>query len=107
MPGSWDGGDTTVNDGNTAPAPQKLEAMPGADKARTRVHIKCGEVSNPGLLTFSGDVHTSADTWIFSRGDVDSFQTSINNFHTLSGFMDSVYTDLYEKQSRNSGLSRT
>lgn len=70
-----------------------------------RVHIKCGEVSNPGLPTFNGDVHTSADTWIFSRGDVDSVQTSINNFHTLSGFMDSAYTNLYEKKSRNRGIS--
>ena len=39
MPGSWDGEDATVNDGNTAPASQKLEAVPGADKART--HHMC------------------------------------------------------------------
>lgn len=71
------------------------------------MHIKCGEVSNPGLLTFNGDVHTSADTRIFSRGDVDSFQNSINNFYTLSGFMDSAYTDLYKKESRNRDLSQT
>ena len=37
MPGSWDGGDATVNDRNTAPALQKREVMPGADKA----HAAC------------------------------------------------------------------
>lgn len=52
-------------------------------------------------------MHTSADTWIFSRRDADSFQNSINNSYTLSSFMDSAYTDLYEKESRNRGLSRT
>ena len=36
MPGSWDGEGAMVNDGNTAPASQKLETLPGADKARTR-----------------------------------------------------------------------
>ena len=35
MPGSWDGGDATVN--ATAPALQKREVMPGADKA----HAAC------------------------------------------------------------------